>query len=186
MVFLFDRFSDPTSSTININGSAPLTKISHRLYHNRIALVQQEATLFPSSFCENIAAALDVGPEEQALVRDDALKAACCAANVWDFVSSPPEGLSLIVAREVASFLEDKDRGSPSRVRSSVSLVSSCSIKRLLPLVPSLSDMVQADVRRSEPRPEHHGLGPYCGLHSHFSIHFDLPIRQSRCIPILI
>ncbi|KAH1473821.1 hypothetical protein KXX06_006055, partial [Aspergillus fumigatus] len=119
MVFLFDRFSDPTSSTININGSAPLTKISHRLYHNRIALVQQEATLFPSSFCENIAAALDVGPEEQALVRDDALKAACCAANVWDFVSSPPEGLSLIVAREVASFLEDKDRGSPSRVRSS-------------------------------------------------------------------
>lgn len=140
MVFLFDRFSDPTSSTININGSAPLTKISHRLYHNRIALVQQEATLFPSSFCENIAAALDVGPEEQALVRDDALKAACCAANVWDFVSSPPEGLSLIVAREVASFLEDKDRGSPSRVRSSVSLVSSCSIKRLLPLVPSLSE----------------------------------------------
>ncbi|KMK56416.1 hypothetical protein Y699_09282 [Aspergillus fumigatus Z5] len=128
MVFLFDRFSDPTSSTININGSAPLTKISHRLYHNRIALVQQEATLFPSSFCENIAAALDVGPEEQALVRDDALKAACCAANIWDFVSSPPEGLSLIVAREVASFLEDKDRGSPSRVRSS----------RLLPLVPSL------------------------------------------------
>lgn len=24
--------------------------------------------------------------------------------------------------------------------------------------------MVQADVRRSEPRQEHHGLGPYCGL----------------------
>ncbi|KAG2027540.1 hypothetical protein GB937_001286 [Aspergillus fischeri] len=96
IVSLLERFYDPTSGTINIDGSAPLTEISPRLYRNRIALVQQEPTLFPGSIRENIAAGLDVGPEEQALVRDDALEAACRAANVWDFVSSLPEGLNTL------------------------------------------------------------------------------------------
>ncbi|OJZ80164.1 hypothetical protein ASPFODRAFT_212871 [Aspergillus luchuensis CBS 106.47] len=67
MVSLLERFYDPTSGTINIDGSAPLTEISPRLYRNRIALVQQEPTLFPDSIRENIAAGLAVGPEEQAL-----------------------------------------------------------------------------------------------------------------------
>ncbi|KAI6757046.1 hypothetical protein HG530_011644 [Fusarium avenaceum] len=96
MVSLLERFYDPTSGNINIDGSAPLTEISPRLYRNRIALVQQEPTLFPDSIRENIAAGLDVSPEEQALVGDDALEAACRAANAWDFVSSLPEGLNTL------------------------------------------------------------------------------------------
>jgi ATP-binding cassette subfamily B (MDR/TAP) protein 1 len=96
MVSLLERFYDPTSGTINIDGSSPLTKISPRLYRNRIALVQQEPTLFPDSIRENVAAGLDVDPEEQALVGDDALEAACRAANAWDFVSSLPEGLNTL------------------------------------------------------------------------------------------
>jgi ATP-binding cassette subfamily B (MDR/TAP) protein 1 len=96
MVSLLERFYDPTSGAINIDGSAPLTEISPRLYRNRIALVQQEPTLFPDSIRENITAGLDVSPEEQALVRDDAVEAACRAANAWDFLSSLPDGLNTL------------------------------------------------------------------------------------------
>ncbi|EMT69314.1 Leptomycin B resistance protein pmd1 [Fusarium odoratissimum] len=96
MVSLLERFYDPTSGIIIIDGSAALTDISPRLYRNRIALVQQEPTLFPETIRENIAAGLDIGPEEQACVKDDALEAACRAANAWDFVSSLPEGLNTL------------------------------------------------------------------------------------------
>ncbi|KAF5621720.1 multidrug resistance 3 (p glycoprotein 3) [Fusarium sp. NRRL 25303] len=96
MISLLERFYDPTSGTIDIDGSAALTSISPRLYRSRIALVQQEPTLFPESIRENITAGLDISPEEQANVTDDALEVACRAANVWDFVSSLPEGLNTL------------------------------------------------------------------------------------------
>ncbi|KAH7165052.1 multidrug resistance protein 1, 2, 3 [Fusarium sp. MPI-SDFR-AT-0072] len=96
MVSLLERFYDPTSGTIIIDDSAALTDISPRLYRNRIALVQQEPTLFPETIRENIAAGLDIGPKEQASVKDDTLEAACRAANAWDFVSSLPEGLNTL------------------------------------------------------------------------------------------
>ncbi|KAM0210000.1 hypothetical protein ACHAQI_006112 [Fusarium lateritium] len=96
MVSLLERFYDPTSGTIVIDDSDALTDISPRLYRNRIALVQQEPTLFPETIRENIAAGLDIGPDEQALVEDDTLEAACRAANAWDFVSSLPEGLNTL------------------------------------------------------------------------------------------
>ncbi|TDZ35952.1 Leptomycin B resistance protein pmd1 [Colletotrichum spinosum] len=93
MISLLQRFYDPTSGKIVIDGSAPLTDINPLLYRNKLALVQQEPTLFPGSIRENIAAGLDVSPEEQLLVNDDVIEAACRAANAWDFVSSLPEGL---------------------------------------------------------------------------------------------
>ncbi|CEI63435.1 unnamed protein product [Fusarium venenatum] len=96
MVSLLERFYDPTSGAINIDGSTPLTDISPRLYRNKIALVQQEPTLFPDSIRENITAGLDVDPEDQVLVSDDAIEVACRAANAWDFVSSLPEGLNTL------------------------------------------------------------------------------------------
>lgn len=96
MVSLLERFYDPTSGTIIIDGSAALTDISPCLYRNRVALVQQEPTLFPETIRENVAAGLDIGPGEQAHVKDDALEAACRAANAWDFVSSLPEGLNTL------------------------------------------------------------------------------------------
>ncbi|KAI3559291.1 ATP-binding cassette sub-family B member 5 [Colletotrichum abscissum] len=91
MISLLERFYDPTSGAITIDNSAPLTAISPRLYRNKLALVQQEPTLFPGSIRENIAAGIDIGPEEQ--VDDAVIEEACRAANAWDFVSSLPEGL---------------------------------------------------------------------------------------------
>ncbi|CAG7557819.1 unnamed protein product [Fusarium equiseti] len=96
MISLLERFYDPTSGTIKIDNSAPLTDISPCLYRGRLALVQQEPTLFPDSIRDNIVAGLDVIPDEQALVKDDVLEEACRAANAWDFISSLPEGLNTL------------------------------------------------------------------------------------------
>ncbi|KAF9879522.1 multidrug resistance protein 3 (p glycoprotein 3) [Colletotrichum karsti] len=94
MISLLERFYDPTSGTIKIDGAAPLTSISPRLYRSRLALVQQEPTLFPGSIRDNIASGIDVEPEEQGSVDDRVIEEACRAANAWDFVSSLPEGLN--------------------------------------------------------------------------------------------
>ncbi|KAF5489359.1 Leptomycin B resistance protein pmd1 [Colletotrichum siamense] len=101
MISLLQRFYDPTSGTIIIDESTPLTAISPRLYRNKLALVQQEPTLFPGSIRENIAAGIDLpteasdaSDEKAVLVDDSVIEAACRAANAWDFVSSLPEGLN--------------------------------------------------------------------------------------------
>ncbi|KAL7619853.1 hypothetical protein AAE478_010398 [Parahypoxylon ruwenzoriense] len=92
MVSLLERFYDPTSGVIKIDSSTPLTHMNPLLYRRQIALVQQEPTLFPGSIRENISQGMDIGSEET--VPDCDIEAACRAANVWEFVSSLPEGLN--------------------------------------------------------------------------------------------
>ncbi|KAK4234337.1 ATP-binding cassette sub-family B member 5 [Achaetomium macrosporum] len=94
MISLLERFYDPTSGKIVIDGSAPLTDINPRLYRSKISLVQQEPTLFPGSIRENVAAGIDDSDGNQAALNDDVIEAACRAANAWDFISSLPEGLN--------------------------------------------------------------------------------------------
>ena len=93
MIGLLERFYDPNSGTITIDGSASLDSINPRLYRSRLALVQQEPTLFPGSIRENISLGMDVQvtgkPASEAQI-----EAACRAANAWDFVASLPEGLN--------------------------------------------------------------------------------------------
>lgn len=47
-------------------------------------------------YVRTLHAGLNLSPQEQALVRDDALEEACCAANVWDFLSSLPDSLNTL------------------------------------------------------------------------------------------
>ena len=92
MISLLERFYDPTRGAITIDSSAPLSSINPLLYRNQVALVQQEPTLFPGTIRENISQGVpDLGVTETA--SDERLEEACRAANVWDFVSSLPEGL---------------------------------------------------------------------------------------------
>lgn len=92
MISLLERFYDPTSGSITIDSSAPLSSINPLLYRKQVALVQQEPTLFPGTIRENISQGVpDLGPTEVA--SGEALEEACRAANVWEFVSSLPEGL---------------------------------------------------------------------------------------------
>ncbi|RDW93601.1 ABC transporter ATP-binding protein [Aspergillus mulundensis] len=99
MISLLERFYDPTSGTITINSSAPLTSLNPLLYRRNIALVQQEPTLFPGTIRENIAHGVpdsDLATPSDTDTHTDtdaAIESACRAANAWDFISSLPDGL---------------------------------------------------------------------------------------------
>jgi ATP-binding cassette, subfamily B (MDR/TAP), member 1 len=98
MISLLERFYDPTRGSIIIDNTSPLSSLNPRLYRSRIALVQQEPTLFPGTIRENIAMGVDTeiidNTEEFINVDDATIEAACRSANAWDFVSSLPEGLA--------------------------------------------------------------------------------------------
>ena len=91
MISLLERFYDPTTGTITLD-SAPLPSFSPRAYRSRISLVQQEPRLFQGSIRDNIALGIDThsapAPTEEDIIT------ACVQANVWEFISSLPEGLS--------------------------------------------------------------------------------------------
>lgn len=98
MIALLERFYDPTSGSIIIDGSDSLSDLNPRAYRSRVALVQQEPTLFPGSIRENISMGIDMDVANKedgpVTVDDKMIEEACRAANAWDFVSSLPEGLA--------------------------------------------------------------------------------------------
>ncbi|KAK1706426.1 P-loop containing nucleoside triphosphate hydrolase protein [Colletotrichum acutatum] len=94
MIALLQRFYDPTSGSIVIDKIDSLTDLSPRLYRSKLALVQQEPTLFPDTIRENIKVGIDFDSHEGVVADDSVIEAACRAANAWDFVSSLPEGLN--------------------------------------------------------------------------------------------
>ncbi|KAL4747255.1 hypothetical protein BDW72DRAFT_209714 [Aspergillus terricola var. indicus] len=98
MISLLERFYDPTSGSITINTSTPLPALNPLLYRRQLSLVQQEPTLFLGTIRENILQGipdldLTASGTETASDSDLAIEEACRAANVWDFISSLPEGL---------------------------------------------------------------------------------------------
>ena len=92
MISLLERFYDPTSGSIVIDSSLPLSSINPLLYRNQIALVQQEPTLFPGTIRENISQGVP-GLNATDPAPDSLLEEACRSANAWDFICSLPEGL---------------------------------------------------------------------------------------------
>ncbi|KAH6984745.1 P-loop containing nucleoside triphosphate hydrolase protein [Ilyonectria sp. MPI-CAGE-AT-0026] len=98
MIALLERFYDPTSGSIVIDGGDSLSDLNPRAYRSRVALVQQEPTLFPGSIRENISMGIDMDVANKGdgpvTVDDKMIEEACRAANAWDFVSSLPEGLA--------------------------------------------------------------------------------------------
>lgn len=93
MIAMLERFYDPTTGSIRIDGDAALSDLNPRLYRHIVALVQQEPTLFQGSIRENISLGIDAESLDE-IVPDTQIEAACRAANAWDFVSSLPEGLA--------------------------------------------------------------------------------------------
>lgn len=87
IVSLLERFYDPTSGRITLNGD-DVSNMSPKLYRRHMSLVQQEPPLYLGSVRENIAIGLEHQPSEEEV------REACQQANILDFVSSLPEGLN--------------------------------------------------------------------------------------------
>ncbi|KAL1836186.1 hypothetical protein VTJ49DRAFT_5467 [Mycothermus thermophilus] len=97
VVALLERFYDPSTGTIRIDGDA-LRELNPKHYRRIVSLVQQEPTLFQGSIRENIALGVDdtssTADGADFSVSDSEIEAALRAANAWDFVSSLPDGVA--------------------------------------------------------------------------------------------
>ncbi|KAM0283373.1 hypothetical protein ACHAQH_002496 [Verticillium albo-atrum] len=93
LISLLNRFYDPTSGTITIDASHPLSTLNPTLYRQNVALVQQEPTLFPGTIRDNISHGIsdDSAGKTGSTAQ---IEEACRAANAWDFIASLPEGLN--------------------------------------------------------------------------------------------
>ncbi|KAF4441558.1 hypothetical protein F53441_12007 [Fusarium austroafricanum] len=88
MIALLQRFYDPTTGMILADGQDIKAK-DRRLHRRDIALVQQEPVLYQGSIRDNISLGIEEG-----VPSDDDIIEACKQANVYEFVSSLPEGLA--------------------------------------------------------------------------------------------
>jgi len=89
LVSLVDRFYDPTSGRITIDG-VDLRSVTVQSVRERIAAVPQEPVLFATSIRDNIRyGRLDATPAE--------IDAAAHAANATEFIARLPEGLETVV-----------------------------------------------------------------------------------------
>lgn len=89
MISLLERFYDPTSGSITYNGE-DISSLDPRRYRRDLALVEQEPTLYRMSIRENIGLGLE-GSATDAQIDD-----ACRSANIFDFISSLPDGLATL------------------------------------------------------------------------------------------
>ncbi|KID97448.1 multidrug resistance protein 1, partial [Metarhizium majus ARSEF 297] len=87
MIALLQRFYDPTSGELRASGR-DVKSLDRCRYRRDMALVQQEPVLYQGSIRENISLGIEKGNPSEAQIIE-----ACKSANVWDFVSSLPEGL---------------------------------------------------------------------------------------------
>ncbi|KAK1961592.1 ABC transporter [Colletotrichum sublineola] len=94
IISLLERFYDPTSGSIKIDG-IELAEMNPDAYRSHVAMVQQEPAMYPTSIRENVLLGLvSSGPSSGLLeTEDEAVENALRAANVWEFVSSLPEGI---------------------------------------------------------------------------------------------
>lgn len=87
MIALLQRFYDPTTGQLRVDG-LDAKEYDRSQYRRDIALVQQEPVLYQGSIRDNISLGIEYGePSEAEIV------SACQQANVWEFVSSLPDGL---------------------------------------------------------------------------------------------
>jgi ATP-binding cassette subfamily B (MDR/TAP) protein 1 len=91
MIALLERFYDPTTGSISCDNRA-LSSLCPRKYRSHVSLVQQEPVLYQGSIRDNIA----MGLETPDSVTDTRVENAARQANIYDFVTSLPEGFNTL------------------------------------------------------------------------------------------
>ncbi|KOC12106.1 ATP-binding cassette multidrug transport protein [Aspergillus flavus AF70] len=87
LISLLERYYNPTSGSIQLDDS-DIRDMSLASYRSHLSLVQQEPVLYQGTIRENIA----LGLKEEAT--EERIYEACRQANIFDFVSSLPDGLA--------------------------------------------------------------------------------------------
>jgi len=92
-VGLIERFYDPESGQVLLDG-VDIRDLHLRTYREVLALVQQEPVLFSGSIRDNImVGSISDGADDGS--EEDMIKA-CKDANIYDFISSLPEGFDTL------------------------------------------------------------------------------------------
>lgn len=95
-ISLLERFYDPLAGGIFVDGQE-ISTLNVNEYRSHIALVSQEPTLYQGTIKENILLGTS-----QTDISDDFLQAVCREANIFDFITSLPEGFNTIVGSKGA------------------------------------------------------------------------------------
>ncbi|KAH7383906.1 leptomycin B resistance protein pmd1 [Pyrenochaeta sp. MPI-SDFR-AT-0127] len=91
---LLERFYDPTSGSVLVD-DIELQDYNLQDYRAQLAIVSQETTLYTGTIRENILADKDD-------VDDEVVIQACKDANIWEFITSLPDGFNTLVGAKGA------------------------------------------------------------------------------------
>ncbi|KAF1848955.1 leptomycin B resistance protein pmd1 [Cucurbitaria berberidis CBS 394.84] len=86
---LFERFYDPTAGAVLVD-DVDLKDYNLQSYRSQLAIVSQETTLYTGTIRENILA-------DKEDLGDEAVVQACRDANIFEFITSLPDGLNTLV-----------------------------------------------------------------------------------------
>jgi ATP-binding cassette subfamily B protein len=86
---LLPRLYDVTSGTISINGT-DIRDLTIKSLRDSIGIVTQDAHMFHDTIAANLRYAKDGATERE-------MEAACKAAQIWDLISSLPNGFETVV-----------------------------------------------------------------------------------------
>jgi ATP-binding cassette subfamily B (MDR/TAP) protein 1 len=86
IISLLERFYDITQGQILINGNN-ISSLDCKSYRSMLGLVSQETMLYQGTIRENLLLGID-----ETQINDHQLSEACSTANIYDFITSLPEG----------------------------------------------------------------------------------------------
>lgn len=87
---MFERFYDPLAGRVTLDG-VDIRDLNIASYRSNLALVSQEPTLYAGSIRFNILLGSNKPIDE---VTEDELISACKDANIYDFITSLPDGFN--------------------------------------------------------------------------------------------
>jgi ATP-binding cassette subfamily B (MDR/TAP) protein 1 len=86
IISLLERFYDTTQGQILIDGNN-ISSLDIKSYRSMLGLVSQETILYQGTIRENLLLGVD-----ETQINDQQLSEACHTANIYDFITSLPEG----------------------------------------------------------------------------------------------
>ncbi|KAI9807261.1 MAG: GTPase-activating protein [Piccolia ochrophora] len=90
-IALTERFYDPLTGGIYVDGKE-ISSLNIKEYRRHLALVSQEPTLYQGTIRENVLLGADHDD-----VSEERIIQACKDANIYDFITSLPDGFSTVV-----------------------------------------------------------------------------------------